>query len=284
MGAMPTTKNILAGVAHYRTSVKNLLVGGHCGEYGGGVPLAVKAGTNASLIILKELAPSAYQELRTALSRSEQQERIRIVPRIMVHFWFKCFGTMGFTLAFFGAYIYLLKNPAVPVTTMPITAIDRFVTFEPLALPIYLTLWLYVSLPPMLMQTRRELIEYGVWIGSLCLVGLGIFYLWPTAVPPANIDWAKYPGVAFLKGVDAAGNACPSLHVAASVFSAFWINWLLPSAGLGRWSRLLITLWCAAIVYSTLATKQHVAVDVIAGGVLGVMFALLSRVSKRLSL
>ena len=67
MGAKPTRKNILSGVAHYHTPVKNLLVGGHCGEYGGGVPLAVKAGTNASLIILKELAPSAYLQLRTVL-------------------------------------------------------------------------------------------------------------------------------------------------------------------------------------------------------------------------
>ena len=280
MGAMPTTKNILAGVAHYQTPVKNLLVGGHCGEYGGGVPLAVKAGTNASLIILKELVPLAYQQLRTVLNHSEERGGGRIVPRILLHFWFKCFGTMGFTLVFFGAYIYLLKNPAVPVTTMPITEIDRLVTFEPLALPVYLTLWMYVSLPPMLMQTRREIMTYGVWIGSLCFVGLGIFYLWPTAVPPANIDWAKYPGVDFLKGIDAAGNACPSLHVAAAVFSAFWINWLLPSVGLGRRSRLLIILWCAAIAYSTLATKQHVAVDVVAGGVLGVIFAWLSRASK----
>lgn len=283
MGAMPTTKNILAGVAHYRTPVKNLLVGGHCGEYGGGVPLAVKAATNASLIILKELAPSAYYQLRTILSHSEKRGRSRIFERIMTHFWFKCLGTMGFTAAFFGVYIYLLKNPVLPVTTMPITEFDRIVSFEPLALPIYLSLWLYVSLPPMLMHTRRELIEYGLWIGSLCLTGLVIFYLWPTAVPPANIDWARYPGVAFLKGVDAAGNACPSLHVAAAVFSAFWINWLLPSVGLGRRSQLMMTLWCVAIVYSTLATKQHVAVDVFAGGVLGCVFAWLSRV-KNISL
>jgi len=227
------------------------------------------------------LAPLAYQQLKAALNHGEQREGIRrIVSRILQHFWFKCFGTMGFTLTFFAAYIYLLKNPATTVTTMPITEIDQFVTFAPMALPIYLTLWLYVSLPPMLMQTRREILNYGVWIGSLCLGGLAIFYIWPTAVPPANIDWAKYPGVDFLKGVDAAGNACPSLHVAAAVFSAFWINRLLPSVGLGRRSRLFITLWCAAIAYSTLATKQHVAVDVIAGGALGVVFAWFSRVSK----
>jgi prolycopene isomerase len=66
-GAKPTGKNIRAGIAHYRTPVKNLLVGGHCGEYGGGVPMAVKAGTNASLIVMKTLMPSAYRQLRDVL-------------------------------------------------------------------------------------------------------------------------------------------------------------------------------------------------------------------------
>ena len=192
-----------------------------------------------------------------------------MLSTVMTHFWFKCFGTMGFILAFFLAYIYLLKNPAFPVAIMPVMEVDRLVGFEPLALPAYLSLWTYVSLPPMLMLTRREVIEYGGWIGSLCLVALAIFYFWPSAVPPANIDWAKYPGVGFLKGVDAAGNACPSLHVATAVFSAFWLHWRLSSVGLGSGSRLFSACWCVAIVYSTMATKQHVAVDVVTGVALG---------------
>lgn len=66
-GSKPTGKNIRAGIAHYRTPVKNLLVGGHCSEYGGGVPIAVKAGMNASLIVLQELLPAAYRQLREHL-------------------------------------------------------------------------------------------------------------------------------------------------------------------------------------------------------------------------
>jgi membrane-associated phospholipid phosphatase len=195
----------------------------------------------------------------------------------MSQFWFKFFGTSGFTLIFFSAYIYLLKNPATQVLVMPLTALDHLVAFNPLALPIYLSLWVYVSLPPMLMRTRREIVEYGMWIGGVCLVALAIFYFWPSAVPAANIDWAAYPGVAFLKGVDAAGNACPSLHVATVVFSSFWLQWLLPQVGLGRISRLVSACWCAGVVYSTMATKQHVAIDVVAGAALGSMFAWMSK-------
>jgi membrane-associated phospholipid phosphatase len=191
----------------------------------------------------------------------------------MAHFWFKCFGTMGFTSVFFIAYVYLLKNPASPVVVMPLTIVDRWVAFEPMALPLYLSLWIYVSLPPIFMQTRREIIHYGLRIGGLCLVALVIFYFWPSAVPPADIDWSIYPGVAFLKGVDAAGNACPSLHVATAAFSGIWLNRQLGELGCGRLTLIGNGLWVAGIVYSTLATKQHVSLDVIAGLLLGIAAA-----------
>jgi len=203
---------------------------------------------------------------------------------VLAHFWFKTFGTSGFTTLFFVAYIYLLRHPASPVTIMPVTWLDGAIGFQPAALPVYLSLWLYVSLPPVLMQTRREITQYGVRIGALCLAGLALFYLWPNAVPAAQIDWSRYPGVALLKGVDAAGNACPSLHVATSVFSAIWFHYRFRHLGYGRAVQLANILWCVAIAYSTLATKQHVAVDVLAGTVLAFIMAWLTRLQAHAEL
>ena len=197
----------------------------------------------------------------------------RVLSIVTAHFWFKCFGTTGFTVVFILAYVFLLKHPAYPVTIIPATALDRLIGVEPLALPLYLSLWLYVSLPPMLMTTRQAIVEYGMWIGGLCIVALTIFYFWPSAIPPAHIDWARYPGMAFLKGIDTAGNACPSLHVATAMFSWFWLNRRLPALGLGRGIQIFSACWCAAIVYSTMATKQHVALDVAAGIGLALVFA-----------
>lgn len=191
----------------------------------------------------------------------------------LTHFWFKCFGTTGFTLVFFSAYIFLLKNPVYPVTIIPATELDRIIGIEPLALPFYLTLWIYVSLPPMLMTTRREIIEYGIWIGSMCLAALLIFYFFPSAVPAANIDWGRYPGMSILKGVDAAGNACPSLHVATAAFSFLWLHKRLRVSGFGLNTQIFSAIWCAAIIYSTMATKQHMAIDVVAGIGLAIIFA-----------
>lgn len=57
MGTKPGRYNMQNKVARYRTPVKNLLLGGHWAELGGGVPIAVKAGSNAALIVLQQLRP-----------------------------------------------------------------------------------------------------------------------------------------------------------------------------------------------------------------------------------
>lgn len=180
-------------------------------------------------------------------------------------------------LVFFWAYLFLLKNPVFPVVTMPLTVVDRWIGFSPLALVPYLSLWIYCSLPVMLTPTRQQLLNFGAWIGLMCLLALTIFYWWPNAVPAADIDWALYPSVAFLKSVDAAGNACPSLHVAAAVYSSFWLYWQMQALRLRRRTQVVQVVWGIAIVYSTMATKQHVSLDVLAGMALGALFAWASR-------
>jgi len=200
----------------------------------------------------------------------------QVAAVIRRHLYLKSIGTTVFISLFFGAYFHLLKDPAYPTTVMPSTLIDRLIGFQPLALPLYLSLWIYVSLPPALLATRRELYGYAMAMAATCLAGLTVFYFWPTAVPAANIDWARYPDVAFLKSMDASGNACPSLHVVTAVFSGVWLHHLLRRFGAPSWILTLNWLWCIGIVYSALATRQHVAVDVLAGLALGLPAAALS--------
>jgi membrane-associated phospholipid phosphatase len=197
----------------------------------------------------------------------------QFVLRARHDFLLKSIGTTVFMTIFFVAYIHLLKHPAFPVTVMPLIGLDDWIAFDPHSLPLYLSLWLYTSLPPALIVGRRELIGYGIAIALVCLFGLGCFYFLPTAVPVPTIDWAAYPGFDFLHRIDSAGNACPSLHVAAAVFSALWLHRLLIEMDSRRWLLALNALWCVGILYSTLATKQHVALDLFAGLALGLVGA-----------
>jgi len=63
MGAKPGRENMRQKVAHYQTPVKNLILGGHWAELGGGVPIAVKAGTNAALLIFRKENKTAFRLL-----------------------------------------------------------------------------------------------------------------------------------------------------------------------------------------------------------------------------
>ena len=192
------------------------------------------------------------------------------------HLILKSVVTTVFISLFFAAYFYLLKYPAYPPTVMPVTALDRFISFEPLALPLYVSLWVYVSILPALFEDRRELLHYGWSMTLMCVLGLSIFYFWPSAVPVPDIDWTRHPELGFLKNMDASGNACPSLHVATALFSGAWFHHLLRRFGAPLWALLFNWIWCAEIVYSTVAIRQHVAVDVAAGLLLGGVAAWLS--------
>jgi membrane-associated phospholipid phosphatase len=179
--------------------------------------------------------------------------------------------------AFFIAYFWVLRNPQDSVAVMPLTAIDRAVPIEPWALPLYLSLWFYVSIAPALLRNGRELARYGLATFVISVIGLGIFLFWPTTTPDFGIDWARYPSMAFLKRVDVSANACPSLHVAFAVFTGLWLDRLLREIGLGHGVRAGNVVWCLGILYSTLAVRQHVLLDVVAGAALGAAVALAHR-------
>ena len=76
MGARPGRENMKNKVSHYRTPVKNLIIGGHWAELGGGVPLAAKAGANASLLILQKENPQAFKTLSGYMNNSISLESL----------------------------------------------------------------------------------------------------------------------------------------------------------------------------------------------------------------
>jgi membrane-associated phospholipid phosphatase len=187
----------------------------------------------------------------------------------------KMLGSVLGMAAFFIGYFWLLNHRFFPITVVPFTALDGLVAFRPEAFPLYVSLWFYVLLAPALLKNSRELGSYGIAVVGLSLIGFGVFFLWPTAVPKSGIDWARHPSLSFLQEVDASGNALPSLHVAFAVFTALWLERLLREMGAGSFTRALNGLWCLGIIYSTLAIRQHVVLDALAGAVLGAGIAAL---------
>jgi hypothetical protein len=199
-----------------------------------------------------------------------------IAFRMRRHLALKVIGTTVVIWIFFIGYFHVLRNVAYPVTVMPLTPFDGLVPISPWAIVPYVSLWFYVGIAPGLQRTFIELVVYGLWSVFLLLVGLGIFYRWPTKIPTFVFDRSGYPGFELLQGIDSPGNACPSLHVAIAMFTAVWIDVQLRESGVPRAYRYANWAWFIAITYSTLAIRQHVLVDAVGGAVLGLVIAMLS--------
>jgi membrane-associated phospholipid phosphatase len=185
----------------------------------------------------------------------EALRRLKALPVL------KAVGITGFMVLFFVGYFATLKHPLFPVRIMAEGPLDRAIGYRPWSIWLYCTLWPYVVLPPALMVEPKALTRYGAVAAALAAVGLGIFVLWPTTV--------ALKGTGFLKTLDRGGNACPSLHAAYAVFSALCLQRILRQLNAPRMVRAASWLWCGAILYSTLATKQHVSADLAAGAILG---------------
>lgn len=186
----------------------------------------------------------------------------------------KTAGICAFTALFFVAYFHLLRNPSREPWVVPLTSLDPLIAYHPGALWPYLSLWVYVGVPAAVMPSVGVALRFAGWAAALCVTGLLCFWLWPTVLPPSWVPGgpADNAGLALLRGLDAPGNACPSLHVACAVFSALWIDRQLAALGAPAWPRLVSAAWLLAIVWSTVALRQHVLIDVVAGTALGALF------------
>ena len=178
---------------------------------------------------------------------------------------------------FFVGYFQVQRHPVHPPTVMPLIGLDLLIPFQPSALAAYASLWIYIGAGPGLQRTMADFLAYGAWMAAMCLTALAIFHFWPTAVPALILPITDSPALAVLQQVDAASNACPSMHVAAAMFTLLRVDEVFRETDTPTPMRLLNAAWFAAIAYSTMAIKQHVVLDVIAGMIFGMSFAVFSQ-------
>jgi len=183
-------------------------------------------------------------------------------------FVLKVLANLSGVAAFFYAYFWIMRHPLSAATVIPVTWIDDLVPFSPQSFFLYASLWVYVALGSVFTKDGRELAAWAAACFAMIVVGLGIFMALPTKIPDFAIDWSQYPSLEFLKAVDASGNALPSLHAAFAVFTAVVLHGQLTAIRAPSAVLACNVLWCLGIVYSAMATRQHLALDVVAGAAL----------------
>ena len=145
----------------------------------------------------------------------------------------------------------------------PEVALDRAFPLRPAWALVYGTLYLFLILVPIFVVRQEELIcrtllaYLTIWL----VADVG-FLAYPTIAPrPAGVAGEGFVvwGLRFLYSADPPFNCFPSLHVAHSFVSAAACARV--HRGVGRAAAV-----CAALVgVSTLYTKQHYVLDVVAG-------------------
>jgi membrane-associated phospholipid phosphatase len=177
-------------------------------------------------------------------------------------------------------YIFIAELTRGRTLHVPVSALDRIVPLQPAWVLVYGSLYLWLIVVPVLVVRQEELIRRTVRAYLMVWITAYVCFLaYPTVAP--RLDELVGQGFAvrslrFLYQADPPYNCFPSLHVAHSLVSAlacFRVN-----RGLG-----VVAVICAALVgVSTLFTKQHYILDVIAGAFLAVVaYAVFLRSARR---
>jgi hypothetical protein len=161
-----------------------------------------------------------------------------------------------------------------PLVTMPETWLDRLVPFQPGATWLYVSWYMMLAVSPLLLATRDHLRRYAAGIVVMGVVANLVFLLSPTGVPRPVVDGSADAIYRLVTSFDKPVNACPSLHAALAVFTTLWFARLcyaeprLPLRRPSAWAAAM-WVWTLAIFYGTVATRQHVVLDLLAGTLLG---------------
>jgi len=189
--------------------------------------------------------------------------------RLAAHWRLKLWAGTAFTAGFLTLYLLIQRCPLRPPLAIPFTALDRWVGFHPGLFWLYESLWLYLPPAPWLMVRRAEVVSYCRVLAGMSLFAFAVFLFWPTCVDRPAVP-AGCLGYRLLTAIDRPVNACPSLHAAMVVFSGVCTHGVCRRLGVPWGFRLLNLVWGLAILYATLATRQHLFADVVAGAALGV--------------
>lgn len=192
---------------------------------------------------------------------SSLSARLRAVLDGKVRVW------LGLAVGICVPYFTLQRVALFSPRSVPETPLDAWIAFDPVWVWPYVSLALLVPLAPALAVTREELARYARGLFWMCALCFTTFLFVPVAGPRPEVlpDHAAYRAIV---GIDRPLNSFPSLHAGLTTYSLLFGAWALRGT-LAPTARRLVAgggaLWGVAILYATLATKQHWFVDVPAG-------------------
>jgi membrane-associated phospholipid phosphatase len=168
-------------------------------------------------------------------------------------------------------YLAVQRAVVFPDGRVPLTWFDRVIPFQSRWVWVYLSLYLLNPIGPLLARSRQDLLRYARGILFVFVCGFVCFVMFPVAGPrPAAADnfWLYQRLIL----IDRVYNSFPSLHAACAVYAVLFAAYASSDTSRRYLRRSLLSLawlWVGLILYSTIATRQHFAIDLPAGVFLG---------------
>jgi membrane-associated phospholipid phosphatase len=163
-------------------------------------------------------------------------------------------------------YIFIAQFVKDGALHAPSLGLDRAIPLQPAWVIVYGSLYVFLIILPVFVVRQDEHIRRTVFAYLMVWTSAYFcFLVYPTIAPrPASVVGQGF-FVWALKGLYAADppyNCFPSIHVAHSFVSA------LTCYRVNRKVGIVASIFAALVAVSTLFTKQHYVLDVIAGGAL----------------
>jgi len=139
-----------------------------------------------------------------------------------------------------------------------LSRIDLAIPFDARWTIVYQSLYLFLPMP-WLASSNEQLRRYARGFFIVTLISFAFFLVFPVEGPRPDIMTSD-PLYRLLLAYDRNLNAFPSLHAALAVYTFLFALRILSSK-----FALAGSAWIALVLYATMATKQHYAIDVVAG-------------------
>lgn len=186
----------------------------------------------------------------------------------------------GLTTAFCVPYVFLAHHAFFPVRSLPLLWIDRRAGFDPDWVWVYQSVYLLTGTLPWLATSREQLMRYVRGFIALATISFAIYVFFPVQIPrpftadPTGLYW-------LLLLYDGPYNAIPSLHAGFLYYTLAFARRVFGPPP--TWIAMVLISWSLLILWSTLATKEHYAVDLVAGIALAVVCDLAAWRSRLIS-
>ena len=167
----------------------------------------------------------------------------------------------------FVPYLLIQKLSIFEITIIPETTVDRLIPFNDGFIWVYNTLSLFAIIVTFQFTEKRELLKYVGGILVISIASMLIFVFFPTECPRPPLEGTTEFYQYFIT-LDKPSNALPSLHISVVLYTMLTV---VINVEMNRAFKVILGVWCAVIIYSTLATKQHLMLDVYAGVLLAVL-------------